>query len=223
MRPGQRLFLVLFAALVLLGLPAGDAAAQPATDSVTVASVPALGGLVDVPVYVRDISGTVLGLDQPSGSRIQSYSIKVTASPASAVQSITFARAGVTAALTPAAEFAPTGPATASLVDTFQESTNPIPFTLDGAAPGNQVGHLTVLLSPSVAPGTIITLTLDPVVTTLSNQNGTTEEIAGLGTLTLVNGAINVPSSFVFDIPAMSAWGLALLAVVLAAVALRMK
>jgi hypothetical protein len=224
MRTLQRLLLVApaaLAALVVAGLPAGDAAAQPAPDSVTVATVTAAGGLVDVPVYIRDVSGTPLGLDQPPGSKIQSYSIKVTCSPAAAVQSVTLARAGITAPLTPAAEFAPSGPATASLVDTFQESTNPVPFTLDAAAPGNQVAHLTVLLSPSVIPGTTVTLTLDPVLTTLSNQTGTTEETVTLQSLALVNGAINIPSTFIFDISALSTWALALLAVALAAIAMR--
>jgi hypothetical protein len=210
-----------FAALLAAGLPASEMAAQPAPDSVTVATVTAAGGLVDVPVYIRDLSGTPLGIDQPSGSRIQSYSIKVTCTPPAAVQSVTLARAGITAPLTPAAEFTPSGPATASLVDTFQESTNLIPFTLDAAAPGNQVAHLTVLLSPSVTPGSTVTLTLDPVLTTLSNQTGTASETVALQTLALVNGAINIPSSFVFDIPALSTWALALLALALAAVAMK--
>ena len=56
---------------------------------------------VDVPVFIRDVSGTPLGMDQPPGSRIQSYSLKVNYSPASAVTSVTFTRAGITTSLTP--------------------------------------------------------------------------------------------------------------------------
>src|SRR5438477_13212388 len=63
--------------------------------------------VVDVPVYIRDTSSTPLGLDQPSGSRIQSYSLKVNYAPASAVQSITFSRAGITSSLTPTFENSP--------------------------------------------------------------------------------------------------------------------
>lgn len=222
MRTGQRLLLVLFAAVLSAGLPGATAAAQTASDTVTVATVTALGGLVDVPVYIRDVSGTPIGGDQPAGSKVQAYSIKVTATPPGAVQSVTFARAGVTAGLTPTAEFTPSGPGTASIVDVFSESTNHIPLTLNAPAPGDQVAHLTVLLSPSVTPGSTITLALDPAVTTLSNQNGTTEETTTTSNLTLVNGAINVPASFVFDVPALSLVGLALLAAVLCAVALRM-
>src|SRR5436309_9182829 len=99
-------------------------------------------------------------MDQPPGSKIQSYSIKVNYSPAASVQSVTFTRAGITASLTPTFEASPSGPGTISLLDTFQESTNPIPFTLNAAAPGNQVAVLHVAVSPSAA-GSTITLTLD--------------------------------------------------------------
>src|SRR5207302_8476692 len=128
--------------------------------------------VVDVPVYIHDTSSTPLGLDQPAGSRIQSYSIKVNYAPASAVQSITFTRAGITAALTPTFESSPSSAGSISLLDTFQESTNLIPFTLNGAAPGNQVGHLIFTLSPSANPTTPITLTLDPLLTQLTDEGG---------------------------------------------------
>src|ERR1019366_572156 len=96
----------LIRAVLLIGVTAGllqvpaVSAAVVIPDTVTVATVngPA-GGFVDVPVYIRDASGTPLGLDQPPGSRIQSYAIKVTYSPASSVSSITFTRAGITSSL----------------------------------------------------------------------------------------------------------------------------
>src|SRR5204863_1071627 len=97
----------LFAITILSGLlPAAPAAAQPLPqDVITVGTgtVPA-GQVIDIPVFIRDTSGTPLGMDQPPGSKIQSYSIKVNYSPASAVQSITFSRAGITTALTPTFE-----------------------------------------------------------------------------------------------------------------------
>jgi len=191
-----------------------------ALDVITVATVNgAQFTTVDVPVYIRDVSASTLGLDQPPGSRIQSYSIKVDYAPASAVQSISFSRAGTTTALTPTFESSPSAAGSVSLLDTFQESTNLIPFTLNGAAPGNQVAHLLVTLSPTVPLGTVITLTLDPTLTQLTDEAGNpgTVEKTTNARLTLVSGAITVVPS----VPAMSHLVLLLLAAALAVVALR--
>ena len=95
-------FNVRFAALLAVGfcllLRGPFAAAQPTPqDVVTVGSaIGPAGTTVDVPVFIRDTSGTPLGMDQPPGSKIQSYSIKVNYAPAASVQSITFTRAGIT-------------------------------------------------------------------------------------------------------------------------------
>jgi hypothetical protein len=195
-------------------------AAVVVPDTVTVATVNGpLGSVVDVPVYIRDASSSPLGLDQPAGSRIQSYSIKVTYAPAASVQSITFTRAGITSSLTPTFENSPASAGAISLLDTFQESTNLIPFTLNGALPGNQVGHLLVTLSPSATVGTVITLTLDPTLTQLTDEAGNpgTKESSGNATLTLVNGAITVLPS----VPAMSHIVMVLLALALAFIGAR--
>jgi hypothetical protein len=189
-------------------------------DTVTVATVNGpVGSVVDVPVYIRDASSSPLGLDQPPGSRIQSYSIKVNYAPASAVQSVTFTRAGITTALTPTFETSPASAGAISLLDTFQESTNLIPFTLDGALPGNQVGHLLVTLSSSATIGSTVTLTLDPTLTELTDEAGNpgTIENSGNGRLTLVNGAITV----VPTVPAMSHLVIVLLALALAFIGAR--
>ncbi len=202
---------------LLLGLLAAVPAMAQTADTVTVGTVSlaSAGSTVDVPVFIRDVSGTPLGLDQPPGSRIQSYSLTVNYAPASAVQSVTFTRAGITAPLTPAFESSPSAPGTISLLDVFQESTNLIPFTLNGAPPGNQVGVLHLTIAPTATVGTTIALTLDPTLTQLANQAGTTSETTTNGSLTLVNGAIVVTT----PVPTLSAWALALLAMVLAAVA----
>src|SRR4051812_247889 len=114
---------------VLMMLPTARAAVLPLPqDVITVATVS--GGAnttVNVPVYIRDTSGTPLGIDQPPGSRIQSYSIKVNYSPASAVSAVTFTRAGITQSLTPAFESSPSAAGTITLLDTFAENTNLIP------------------------------------------------------------------------------------------------
>ena len=219
----QKIFRNLLAIIILAGLlPAAPAAAQPLPqDVITVGSGTASAGqTVDIPVFIRDTSGTPLGVDQPPGSKIQSYSIKVNYSPATAVQSVTFTRAGITTSLTPTFESSPSGAGTISLLDTFQESTNPIPFTLNAAAPGNQVAHLVFTLSPSATPG-IITLTLDPTLTQLTDQagSGATKETVAAGNLFLVNGTITV-TAFV---PALSMWVLILLGASLALIAIRTR
>lgn len=174
-------------------------AAHAASDVVTVGTVTASGTTVDVPVSIRDVSATPLGIDQPAGSKIQSFSIKVNYAPAAAVQSVTFSRAGITADLNPTSEFKPSSTGSVSLLSTFQESTNPIPFTLNAPSPGNQVAHLVFTLSASAPPGTIITLTLDTSLTQLTDSGGTaaTKETTGNGALSLVNGQITVPAQSV--------------------------
>jgi hypothetical protein len=211
-------------AALLIGIVAAMVATPAAwaavvtPDSVTVATVngPQFT-VVNVPVSIQDLSGTPLGLDQPPGSHIQAYSIKVNYAPASAVQSITFTRSGITAGLTPAFEANPTSAGSISLIDSFSESTNPIPFTLNGAAPGNEVAQLHVTLSPAATPGTVITLTLDSTLTTLSNDTGTTSEMTSTNSLTLVNGSITVVPS----VPVMSHLGILLLAIALAVLGMR--
>lgn len=206
-------------AAVLLGLLSAAPAAAQAADSVTVGSGTAPAGTtIDIPVSIRDVSGTPLGIDQPPGSRIQSYSIKVDYSPTAAVQSVTFTRAGITASLTPAFEANPASPGSISLLDTFQESTNLIPFTLNAAPPGNQVAVLHVTVSPTAIVGSTITLALDPVLTQLTDQAGTaaTRESVTNANLVLVNGAILVAAA---PVPALSTWALVLLAIALAGIA----
>jgi uncharacterized protein YjdB len=167
-----------------------------AQDAVTVGTVTASGNTVDVPVFIRDVAGTPLGQDRPAGSKIQSISMRVTYAPSAAIQSVTFTRAGITAGLTPISEFMPASSGAISLLMTFDEGTNPIPFTLNAPPPGDQVAHLVFTLSSSATPGSSISLTLDPALTQLTDQAGTgaTKESSGTGNLTLVNGAINIPT-----------------------------
>ena len=207
--------------ITLLAIAAPAMAQVPPADVVTIASVSG-SGVVDVPVYIRDTSGTSLGIDQAFGSRIQSYSLRVTYSPASAVQSITFSRAGITAPLTPAFENVPASPGAIALLDTFDEVTNLVPFTSNAALPGNQVGHLLVTIAPGTLPGSTITLTLDPTLTQLTDEGGTpaTVETVANQRLQLVNGAILVEAG---TIPTLSQWALGILAVALALVALRLR
>jgi hypothetical protein len=218
----------LLASTLSLLLPAAPAAAQPIPRDVITVGIVSGNGVVDVPVYIRDVSNTTLGIDQPAGSRIQAYSLKVNYAPASAVQSITFTRAGITAGLTPTFENSPAAAGTISLLDSFSEATNLIPFTLDTLPPGNLVAHLLVTVDPSVAPGTVITLTLDPTLTQLTDDGGNaaTLETVANNRLALIAGAITVtaPATAVpSDVPTLGQWGIAVLAGALALVALRLR
>jgi hypothetical protein len=216
-----RAILLCFLSLALLGGLTTAASAQPA-DIITVGNSLGFGGPVDVPVYIRDTSGTPLGRDQPAGSKIQSYSIKVDYSPASAVQSVSFTRAGITVPLTPTFENSPSAPGSVSLIGTFQESTNLIPFTLNATPPGDLVGHLVFTMAPSVARGQLITLTLDPTLTQLTDQSGSaaTKESVGNANLLLVNGTISIAAL----VPTLTDYALLILAGALAIVAvIRMR
>jgi hypothetical protein len=210
----------LTAVLMLAIVAVIPAAAQPIpSDTVTVGTVTGpRGTIVDVPVIIRDLSGTPLGVDQPPGSRIQSYSLTVNYAPAGSVSAITFARAGITSSLTPSFESSPSGAGTITLLDTFQESTNLIPFTLNSPLPGNQVGVLHVNVSPSAPIGSTITLTLDPTLTQLTDQSGSaaTRETVTNGNLILASGALNVAAAPP-PVPALSSTALVLLTLSLAA------
>ncbi|HEX9982142.1 MAG TPA: IPTL-CTERM sorting domain-containing protein [Thermoanaerobaculia bacterium] len=214
----RNLLLVAIAGVVLFATPV---LAQPLpADVITVGTVSG-EGVVAVPVYIRDTALTPLGIDQPAGSRIQSFSIRVSYAPTTAVQSISFTRAGITAPLTPTFESSPSVPGSISLLATFDETTNLIPFTSNAPLPGNLVGQLLVTLSPSATPGQVITLTIDPVLTQLTDEGGTpgTIETVANGRLILVSGAITVSSA----IPTVSTWALILLALSIAVFAVRMR
>lgn len=150
------------------------------------------GQSVPVPIFVRDLLHSPLGLDRAAGLHIQGLLFKVEWSPAAAVASAHFERAGITQALSGFENNTQSG-SSASWVASFDESTNAVPFSLDGPAPGDLVAHLVLDLAPDAEPGTL-TLTLDPV-TALSNQAGTVEETLALGTLTLAGGSFTVASN----------------------------
>lgn len=210
----------------LFSATATVALAQIPSDVVTVGTVSSSSSVVDVPVYIRDTSGTPLGIDQPSGSHIQSYSLRVLyASPA--VQSITFTRGGITSSLTPTFESSPAVPGSSiALLDTFDETTNLIPFTSNAALPGNQVGTLHVTIAPGTPVGTVIAFTLDPTLTQLTDEGGTpgTVETTGNGRLALVAGSITVTAAAeVPPVPTLSTWAMMLMVLTIAAVAVRFR
>jgi hypothetical protein len=199
---------------------AAPALAQSSVDVVTVGTVTATGPNVAVPVYIRDTSGTPLGIDQPAGSRIQSFSIKVDYTPSAFITGVTFTRAGITAPLTPTFESSPSGAGTISLIATFDETTNLIPFTSNAALPGNQIAQLTFSFASGTPAGTTVPLTMDATLTQLSNQGGTTTETVAQQTLLLVSGAVTL-AAVSPAVPTLSEWGILLLAAALGLAALR--
>jgi hypothetical protein len=196
--------------------------AAPATaqDVLTVGTVSANGPVITVPVYVRDVSGTPLGIDQPFGSRIQAFSIKVDYPASPFIQSVTFTRAGITAPLTPTFTNSPAAPGSISLLMTFDETTNLVPFVSNAALPGNQVGQLTFTFIPSTPPGTVIPLTVDTSLSQLSNEGGTTTETLTNGNLVSINGSVTM-LGMVNGAPTVSGWGLIVLALALTVVVFR--
>jgi len=178
-----------FVTLVVLLVSVASGRAQ---DVLTIGSGSAPGGgVISVPVSVRDVSGTPLGSDAGAGNRIQGVAFKVTF-PTDLVASVTFARAGVIAGGTSLYETTLQGSGFRSFIVSFRESSNPIAFTLNAAAPGNQIGTLTVTLLPQAVPGSTARLTLDPPSATLSNQAGSIRETVANGNLALVNGSVTV-------------------------------
>ena len=82
MHPKQPRATPLASSLLFLVIALAFTVPAAAQDAVTVGTVSASGNTVDVPVYIRDVSGTSLGRDQPAGSRIQAFTIKVLYAPA---------------------------------------------------------------------------------------------------------------------------------------------
>jgi hypothetical protein len=175
--------------LVVLLLLSANALAQ---DVLTVGSgIAAGGGTISIPISIRDRSGTPLGIDAGGANRIQGFAFKILF-PSERITSAAFTRAGVTASITPLDETALQGSGWSACLVSFHESSNPVPFTLDAAAPGDAIGTLTVTVHASAPAGSTIALILDPPSATLSNRSGSPRETVANGNLSLVNGSITV-------------------------------
>jgi hypothetical protein len=162
------------------------AAVAGAQDGMTIGSgVVASGGSVAIPVHVRDLGGTPLGGDTADGVRGLAFKVLY---PAELIASASFARAGVAASATPLFETTMQDDGWLSYVGSFSA---PLALTLNGAAPGNQVGTLTLTFHPAPA-GNVATLTLDPPSVSLSNVAGTVVETLANGELAPFNGTVTV-------------------------------
>ena len=173
----------------------GAPAAYGAQDAITVgAGSAAPQGIAYVPVYVRDVSGTPLGIDQSAGNRIEALVLKITHSPASAVASISFQRGGI-AGVTPKYERQVQGIGTFGYVAGYSESAPHLALSLDAAAPGDWIGNLVVTLSPQAVIGSTVVLSVDAATATLSNDRGTLGETVANGALALTNGSVAVKAA----------------------------
>jgi hypothetical protein len=151
------------------------------------------GTSVAIPIRVRDLAFTPLGVDRPTGERIQGLALRVNF-PAGAFTSGSIVPAGITAGLTPL--FGPSSSFAAGSVNylvSYDEASNLIPFMLDVAAPGNQVATLNLTVAAD-HPGGSVPLSFD-AVTELSNQAGTLAENPGNGALQTLGTSLSVSSN----------------------------
>src|SRR6266542_5337181 len=101
----------------------------------------------------------------------------------------------------------------------YSTSSGTVFPSLNASLPGNQVAHLLIQLAPSATPG-ILTLTLDPLLTQLTDEGGNaaTKETVANGRLLLVSGAVTVQPSTA--IPTPNIVGIVAVALALAGVAI---
>ncbi len=174
----------------LLLVLAGTCAAS-AQDVFGVAAIGGLPGQTrDVPVNLRDMSGTLLDEGDGPNLEIQGFAFRLDFAPAQYISAVTFVQAGVTAGHTPV--FPVITPAADHIIVlmSFDETTDPLLFTLDAPSPGNPIGALRFTVSAGAPLGTLITLTLAPASATLVNGAATLSETVANGHLALAAGSI---------------------------------
>jgi hypothetical protein len=175
---------------VLLGSPA------LAQDFVAVGSATGFPGtIVTIDLYVRDASGTLLGIDQPPNSRIQALNVLLSW-PAGIGTVTAISRSGICGGLTPLYETTVPAATYAAYIVSYAESTNLVPFVLNSGLPGNKVATISFAIASGAVPNTYpISIGTSPFVTDIVNQAGKVVEDSGTpgpSTLTLINGALTV-------------------------------
>lgn len=145
------------------------------------------GSVVEVPLLLKDVSGTALGSD---ATPIQALALRVVAEPKEAVQSLSLKRTGVTARLQPQFEHSQKDEDAAIYLVSFNARKARLVLRLDPEDSGDEIGRIVVTLSPDLATGTVIRLSIDPTTATLSDEGGTRSEQTSDGTLQLMDGAI---------------------------------
>lgn len=170
---------------ILLFLAIAAALPLAAQDVLTIGSTAAApGSTITVPVYLRDASGTALGMTSGVGRRIQGIMLQVAATPA--VGTITFEPAGVLHGRTPLYQRSGSG----RWIGAYSESAHPLPFTVGAAAPGDRIGTLRITLPAALAGTSSVTLAFNPLTTMLSNEAATVTGSLANRQIQLVNGTI---------------------------------
>ena len=162
-----------------------------AADSISLGRADARpGSTVEVPVTLKDSSGTRLGSD---GAPIQAVAFRVIAEPKEAVSSITFRRGGVLQRLTPQFEHSQKTDNSVSYLVAFSSAKAKMNLRANPDDAGDEIGRVVVELAPHLAARTVVRLSIDPLTATLSNEGGTLSQQHADGTLQLIDGAIVVP------------------------------
>jgi len=191
------------AALTVAVLASGAASGQVVTDVLTIGTVSVSSGTgqVEVPIFIKDNTGTRIGRDQPAGRRISGFALQVTYgpnacvdTPATAGQRIDLAGgilASQSADIDSRVKVANTSQ---SWIYSSAETNGLIPFTA-AAAPGDRIGAMVFNLTGCPA-GTInlVITTTGGAAATLQSDSGVSETV-GSGGLSVINGAINIGSS----------------------------
>lgn len=160
-----------------------------AGDSLTIgAGSAAPGGVANVPVYLRDVTGTPL--DLATSNQIEGVAFKVTF-PTNVVSGVTISRAGVLLQRQIVFDAARQGSGFVSYVVTCAISCV---TARDAFNPGEQIATLAVTLRPDAPYGAAVTLRLDPPSAMLATASGAVRETVEAGTVTLANGMVTVGS-----------------------------
>ena len=161
------------------------------------------GSMVVMPLYVRDVSGTLLGVDVGPSFLIQDFGITVEVDPPGAITAIDVERAGITAALSPLFETEFSAGNRHTWIIAFDETTATVPFSLDAPAPGDLVAELWITLADSfLPPNTVLVDVVSP--SALGNQppglpQTAFSESAENGFLSLSGGTITLMTSVFAD------------------------
>ncbi|MDQ1347969.1 MAG: hypothetical protein QG573_1343 [Acidobacteriota bacterium] len=164
-----------------------------AQDVLGVAEIGGLPGQTrDVPVTIRDLSGTLLDEGAGTNLEIQGFAFRLDFAPPEHVTAVTFVQAGVTAGHTPLFPIITPAADHIIVLMSFDEGTDPLLFALDAPPPGDLIGNLRFTLSAGAPLGTMITLTLAAASATLVNGAATLSETVANGHLALAAGSLLV-------------------------------
>lgn len=178
-------------------LVAAGAVASSADELAVAEVLGAAGTQAVVPVYVRDVGGTLLNEGDGADNEIQSFAFQVLF-PQAFVDAATFVHAGVT--LGRNAFFSQVTPGSGSLyvLKAFNEASDPLAFTLDAPAPGDQIGSILISIDAATPSGTAIDLQLQAFNAALIDASATESETVANGQLLLRHGRIVVGSQQIF-------------------------